>query len=576
MIVHGERWRVVHVRAAIEKLAAWEAHRHRPPRGPDRQCSPCDLVSRSRGDRSVGEPGVDRLLEAGDLACGLLDWAHGRRGGVDDAGELEDASHDLVLAAARGRSIAAELERLSRFDLPGRVEVNAALEGFAHQALDPDRYARAARYARVETPGPDRVIGIRSIGLPLAGMVAAALGPGAVLASVRPTGERHRRSLAIGPALRERLLAGRGAFAVVDEGPGLSGSTFAAVAGWLAGQGVPAARVAFFPGHGGDPGPRAGEDVRRIWRQARRYLAEPDLGFLTEGSEGVDDLAGGRWRYRLGLQPVSWPPADTRLERRKLIVERGGRQWLCKFAGLGALGRTKAARADRLAAAGLHPEVAGLERGFLTIEWHDGARPLGTCPDPLPRPELVSRLAEYLAARAAMPPSDGGPGAPPAELLAMAARNTRVALGDEAGREVDRRWRAVVPRAAAAARPVGIDGRLQRWEWIALADGRLLKTDAVDHALGHDLVGEQDIAWDLAGAALEFELEPGELERVRGSTGDAELEEFYRVAYAAFHLGLFAMAESLARETGHDDEALRLAGEVRRYRRHLARLVAGG
>ena len=544
MKVLGERRRVVHVRAAIERLAGLP-------------------------------PGVDRLLEVGDLACGLLDWAHRRRGGIDEACELEDASHDLVLAAARGEELAAHLVRLGRLDLPGRIEVNAVLEGFAHEALDPDQYARAARYARAGAPAPDRVIGIRSIGLPLSAVVAASLGPGTMLASVRPVGERHARSVAIGPALRQRLLAGRGAFAVVDEGPGLSGSTFAAVADWLAAQGIPAERVVFFPGHRGEPGPRAGEVVRRIWRGTRRCLAEPDLSFLTDGADAVDDLAGGRWRYRLGLAPASWPPADARLERRKLIVERGGRQWLCKFAGLGGLGRLKRERAQALAAAGLHPEVGELERGFLAVEWHDGARPLGTPGLEVARSELVSRLADYLAARAGMPASDGGPGASPDELLAMAAHNTEVALGPEAGRTVARRWRELVPRAASAARPVGIDGRMHRWEWIALADGRILKTDAVDHALGHDLVGEQDIAWDLAGAAVELELDEGELDRVRPGAAGRALDSFYRVTYAAFQLGLFAMAESLAREGGQDDEAVRLAAEVRRYRRTLSRLVAG-
>ncbi len=542
MIVHGERRRVVHVRAALERLAAWE-------------------------------PGVDRLLEAGDLACGLLDWWHGRRGGIDEVGEMEDAAHALVLAAARGELLATAIEELGQLDLPGRVEVNAAHEGFALEALDPDRYARAARYARVESPPPDRVIGIRSIGLPLAAAVTAALGPGALLTSVRPVGERYRRALAIGPRLRERLHGGAG-FAVVDEGPGLSGSTFAAVREWLLANGARADRIAFFPGHSGEPGPAADAETRRMWRATRRYLAETDLSFLTEDADAVDDLAGGRWRYRLGLHPAVWPPADARLERRKLIVERSRRQWLCKFAGLGAVGRVKAERARRLAAAGLHPVVGELHRGFLAIEWHDGARPLGVAA--VPRPELISRLAGYLSERRAMPASDGGPGAAPDALLAMAVHNARVALGGEAARELERRWRPAVAGVARAADPCGTDGRMHRWEWIALADGRLFKTDAVDHALGHDLVGEQDIAWDLAGAAVELGLDDGELDAVRPGAARAELEGFYRVAYASFQLGLFAMAESLAREGGQDDEAVRLAAEVHRYRRELSRLVAAG
>src|SRR5690606_7238055 len=375
---------------------------------------------------------------------------------------------------------------------------------FSHYAVDPDQFARAARYARADSPAPTVVIGIRSIGLPLAAVVAASL-PGAALVSVRPTGHPFRRALRVGERLRRRLLAGGRAgsgavFAVVDEGPGLSGSSFAAVAGWLEAAGVSPGRICFFPGHGGDPGPEASDQVRSRWRQVRRFVAEPDLAPLLAGADGIDDLAGGRWRYRLGLSPAAWPPADGRLERRKLIVERGGTSWLYKFAGLGRLGRLKLERAGALGAAGHHVRVGPLERGYLACQWHDGARPLVALGSaPLPRGDLVARVADYLAARAALPASDGGPGADPGALLDVARHNTGEALGAAAARALDR-LAAEVPAARSAARPCATDGRLHRWEWIALPDGRLYKTDAVDHALGHDLVGEQDIAWDLAGA----------------------------------------------------------------------------
>ena len=39
-----------------------------------------------------------------------------------------------------------------------------------------------------------------------------------------------------------------------------------------------------------------------------------------------------------------------------------------------------------------------------------------------------------------------------------------------------------------------------------LKDPTLLKTDALDHSEGHDLIGCQDIAWDVVGAATELEL----------------------------------------------------------------------
>jgi hypothetical protein len=540
VIVYGDRRRTVHVRAALARLVA-------------------------------AGPGIDRLIDASEVACGILDRARERRG-TDDDGPLEDACHAMVLAAARDDDFAGALERLGRLDLPGQVEVNAAIEGFAHYGVDPQQYARAARYARVASPAPDRVIGIRSIGLPLAAMVAASLGPAAVVTSVRPVG--RPRAIAIGPGLRRRLLGSRGGFAVVDEGPGLTGASFAAVVEWLTGQGVPSDRIALFPAHGAEPGVNADERARAIWRAARRYLAEPDLGFLTDGADQVDDLAGGRWRYRLGLDPGAWPPADRTHERRKLIVDRSGTRWLCKFAGLGHPGRVKEERARALAGGGFHPRVRALCRGFLVTEWHDGARPL-FADAPVPRPELVFRLADYLAARTELPAT--GPGAPPCELLDMAVANAIAALGGEAGRAIEQRWRREVAAIGRAIRPVAIDGRMHRWEWIALPDGRLFKTDAVDHALGHDLVGEQDLAWDLAGAEIEHELTRDEAELLRSRLGRPAappgLEDFHRTCYAAFQLGLFAVAESHSRDAGHEDEAMRLAAEGARYRDHLSRLA---
>ena len=45
-------------------------------------------------------------------------------------------------------------------------------------------------------------------------------------------------------------------------------------------------------------------------------------------------------------------------------------------------------------------------------------------------------------------------------------------------------------------------------------DGRLLKTDALDHHAGHDLIGCQDITWDIAGATVELDLSDSERNRL--------------------------------------------------------------
>jgi hypothetical protein len=124
-------------------------------------------------------------------------------------------------------------------------------EGYAFYALHPALYAAAA--ARLP-PADWRVIGIRSIGTGLAAVAASALrAPPPV--TVRPGGHPFSRELRLAPELKAEWAAHDGSFAVVDEGPGLSGSSFGAVADALERLGVPRERIAFLPGHGGDLGP---------------------------------------------------------------------------------------------------------------------------------------------------------------------------------------------------------------------------------------------------------------------------------------------------------------------------------
>jgi hypothetical protein len=109
-------------------------------------------------------------------------------------------------------------------------------EGFAHYALYPESYLAAAAASGL---GPrTRVIGLRSIGTGLAALVAAALRSGPP-ATLRPVGDPFRREIAMDPLLAADLQSDTGAdFAIVDEGPGLSGSSFGAVVDWLEANGV--------------------------------------------------------------------------------------------------------------------------------------------------------------------------------------------------------------------------------------------------------------------------------------------------------------------------------------------------
>ena len=114
-------------------------------------------------------------------------------------------------------------------------------EGYAFYAVYPEMYAMAARAL---PPSAKRlVIGIRSIGTSLGAAVARACG--AALITVRPIGHPFARRLALDDALRDHILSFHD-LAIVDEGPGLSGSSFGCVADFLEDHGVAPERIAFW------------------------------------------------------------------------------------------------------------------------------------------------------------------------------------------------------------------------------------------------------------------------------------------------------------------------------------------
>ncbi|HSK00045.1 MAG TPA: hypothetical protein VK932_02345, partial [Kofleriaceae bacterium] len=158
-------------------------------------------------------------------------------------------------------------------------------------------------------------------------------------------------------------------------------------------------------------------------------------------------------------------------------------------------------------------------------------------------------------------PAGAERGAAPAALLEMMRRNAGLALGADAAAAVER-WRPARAELAARARPIEVDARMHAWEWLALPGGRLVKTDGVDHHAGHDLVGCQDVAWDVAGATVELALAPAEARRLAALVGvDRELLAFLHAAYLAFQLGRHALAIGLAAPA----DAARLRSAIDRY-----------
>lgn len=467
---------------------------------------------------------VAALIEAGRVQQGIADAAG------DDAPVGEFVAGLARAIVQSWDSAFGQVGELPTLPLVATQSVDLRLpEGFAFYALYPEAYAEAARKLRLRAA--PRVIGIRSIGTTLGAIVAAALdAPRAT--TVRPFGDPFARQV----ELPNDLTDDDAHFVIVDEGPGLSGSSFGCVADELQRRGVPLERIAFLPSHAGELGPEASEEHRDRWSKAQRVAAQFKPIFLEERFGPLESFSTGH-----------------PFESLKFLGTHEGSRVLLKFAGLGATGERKLAMARALHAARLTVEPLALVHGFLVERWCGEARALRADEKP------VEQIGRYIGARARMFPAEDANGASIGDLIEMCRRNIELAFGQPATLA---RWSEQA--LSRAMRRVRTDNKLDRGEWLRSPDGRLLKYDALDHHQAHDLIGCQDAAWDIAGAIVEFELDASDRGRLimsSGCTVDADLLQFYQFAYCAFRLGRAHLAAA-AGGSSH-----RLQHDVDRYRR---------
>jgi hypothetical protein len=350
--------------------------------------------------------------------------------------------------------------------------------------------------------------------------------------------------LSISNSLARHWREWQGGFAVVDEGPGLSGSSFAAVAEALCGVGVADARIVFFPSWNPDPEALLSAKGRDRWSKHRRYCAAFDhLGLF----EGARDLSGGKWREIRGI----WPAVQPQHERRKYLRD----DRLHKFAGYGRYGREKLDRAGRLN--GFTPQPCRLEHGFLETKWEDG-RPARLTDD------LIRHAARYLAFIGREFVLDQSPCFE--NLANMIEVNTSEAPKMSG-------WNAPV----ADGKVVELDARMFPYEWLETESG-FQKLDALEHHDDHFFPGPQDIAWDLAGFALEHRLDASGTDLLvrtyRGESGDHNIGArlpFYRLAYLAFRLGYSSLALTAL---GQSDDGARFSALRERYARQFDKEVS--
>ncbi len=472
------------------------------------------------------------LLRAGELECSVAD-----SDGFDvlPFAELTECLSEALLHHHIPLNFPKFKDAVLRASVPEQAELSVP-EGFAHYALHPLGYADVLEKLQ-PLPSHVVVIGIRSIGTTLSAMTAAAARQRGLTVSrmtVRPGGHPYDRKAELSSAEKAFIqdASGSGAkFLIVDEGPGLSGSTFLSVAEALEAAGVPAAQIILLCGHEPDLNGLCAANAAERWKRFRSVAvtAEP-----RRPAEAETFIGAGEWRRILSQDECKWPESWTSMERLKYLSTREPRR-LFKFAGLGHYGDQVFEHEQAVAAAGFGPEPQRESGGFVSYPWLE-ARPM-TAQD-ISR-DLLTRLAEYCAFRAEAFPTEVGDAA---VLQEMAEHNLQ-------------QFNINLPVALKLERPVIADGRMQPHEWLLTETGEMLKTDSGSHGDDHFFPGPTDIAWDLVGAIVEWRMDSEQasyfLERYTSLTGDKasrRVADFIH-AYSVFRCAYCKMAANAMRGT---------------------------
>jgi hypothetical protein len=479
------------------------------------------------------DPGVaiSALMRAGEFESAIAD---ANSPAQSQAEELTDALATAFVEGTSGRErIRVLLDRIGHFQLPEQLGISPP-EGFAYYALHPHDFARLA--LQVETGGDCAlVIGIRSIGTTLSAIVRAALhreGKKTGRITVRPSGHPYERALQFSPAQLQIVSAWRTMGAdclVVDEGPGRSGSSFLSVAEALVKAGIPHKSIRLLGSRPVDVNQLCAENARERW--AKFTFLSPEPSVYARFSNHLY-VGGGSWRGILLGGHSHWPACWPQMERLKFLSP--DHRFLFKFEGFGQFGEEVLSRAHTLARAGFGCLAHDADDGMVCYPVIQG--PVADTTD-VSRQQLTA-LARYCAFRAV---EFRNPDAPASQLPAMLGFNTLHEFGVDLGSEIDE---------LCTREPILTDGRMQPHEWIRQPGGNFVKVDAYTHGDDHFFPGPTDIAWDLAGAMVEWNLDKNgaefllsEFRRISGIDRTHAISAFV-LGYTVFRLAYFKMALS--------------------------------
>jgi hypothetical protein len=292
---------------------------------------------------------------------------------------------------------------------------------------------------------------------------------------------------------------------------------------------VPQERITAVGSREFDPESLCAADAAGRWNSVRFVSTEPSV---SSRFQNFAYLGGGDWRMHSFQDQEDWPESWTQMERLKFLSP--DRRHFFKFEGMGPLGSEVRERAFILADAGFSPAVSDAGDGFLAYQNIEGRN--------LRKPDVSASVLERIAGYCSFRVSNFSYPAPfTSELANMLNFNVQ----QEFGREL-----RLDPGLLGSTNSVLVDGRMQPFEWIASAQGQLLKTDAISHGDNHFFPGPCDITWDLAGAIVEWDLSVeaaefllGKFKQLSGIDVSQKLDA-YRLAYCVFRLGFCKMAAS--------------------------------
>jgi hypothetical protein len=491
---------------------------------------------------------LSALIAAGELECGLADsaWAS-----LPYAQSITDflarASHDgASLDLVHIFSLLRDIER----SLPDSVCISRP-EGFAYYALHPADFAEAV--IECVEHGSVGVIGIRSIGTTLSAAAVTALTERGISASritIRPVGHPYNREAKLTHsqiAWLEQHRQKGSVFLIVDEGPGLSGSSFLSVAEALERHGINPARVTLLGTRDVDPIHLCADDATRRWVRFKREAAHSTIARTY--SDHIS-LSNGSWREILPPRGVARPACWTEMERLKFLAS--DHRYVFKFDGLGLYGEHNRKRAEALFEAGFAPKPTQAKAGMASYDFVPGF--------PMTRADLstevLDRIADYCAFRTCTFHTESRDD----QLIQMLQFN----LQQEMKVHVE------VPSGHFQSETTVIpDCRMQPHEWVRSSSGKLVKIDGNADGDGHFLPGPTDILWDLAGAIIEWNLNRdaeeyllAQFRKRAGVPAKAKLPWFL-LAYSVFRMSHCKMAYSSTLDVA---EKRRLNTAARYYR----------